>query len=984
MAIDVKQFEFTANTSTGTQQIASGLGFTPKSYILISVLNSSLTTFQDHHALVYGFSDGSTDACCAVLSEDNQASSDAGKHAAGTVIRIPSTTSPDSATNGIAAHSSFGSGTITINWTEAPDTAYRFIGIAFGGSGLSTKVVRTTATASSTGNQAYTGAGFQPKFAISLYPEDNFSLPGQSSHGSLGIGAMLSTSKRFLLSITSEDGRPTMDTWRYQDSTHCTGCLNDSTGTSTGGGRADFVSWDSDGVTLNWTAAPSSSSNHLFFLFFGGDGDWDLGKVTKRTTTGTTEISPSSNTIEGIMLFSNNKEESTATQVDLDISLGLATGTGATDQGGVWSGDQDDAADSETAKYTDDSNALVFGTPNATASSSSLDVVASISAMSTTFTLNYTATTTSFDEIFWVTVGETGTTTVTANRTHKYNIIGKLTTTRTHKYNIEQTITATRTHKYNLLNAVSATRTHKFNLLELVSALRTHKYDIIGLVQALRTHKYNILEAVLATRTHKYNIIGLVTALRTHKYNITGLVTALRTHKYDMEGKVTALRTHKYNILELVTALRTHKYNILELVQALRTHKYNIEQLVTALRTHKYDLEGKVTTTRTHKYNILEAVIATRTHKYNILALVSALRTHKYNIIGLVTALRTHKYHLEGLVTALRTHKFNILNTVTATRTHKYNILQTVTKTTTHKYNIIGLVTALRTHKYDVSSALSTVTATRTHLYNIIGKLTTTRTHLYNVLNTLTTTRTHKFTLLNSVSATRTHKYDITALVQALRTHKYDMGGQITTTRTHKFDVQSQALPAGSGGSTNVFYYFPRKPKEIIDIIPADLQNTVTADILVFEPYYRIFVDADIQYIQNVDNKQIARTASRLGLDVTDALGLQPNLLIASVQAGSGYQQENKALAAVEQSSYVTLKTASNYANTTANIQLISKSNHSAKALIESCKDPIFTTSHIETTKSQYHSVINTKMMLTAEAERYQLLIKILQSEVFD
>lgn len=581
--------------------------------------------------------------------------------------------------------------------------------------------------------------------------------------------------------------------------------------------------------------------------------------------------------------------------------------------------------------------------------------------------------------------------TLTATRTHLYNIIALLTSTRTHKYNIIQQLIETRTHKYNVqagTTPITETRTHKFNILQLVTANRTHKYNIEQLVTALRTHKYNIIGLVTATRTHKYNIIELVSATRTHKYNIIGLVQALRTHKYDMEGLVSALRTHKFNILEAVTKTTTHKYNILALVQALRTHKYDIIALVTALRTHKYHVEGLVTATRTHLYNILNTVTAVKTHKFNLLEAVTKTTTHKYNITALLTTLRTHKYNLVQTLTTTRTHLYNLLQSLTTQRTHKYNIVAAVTATRTHLYHIIQQITALRTHKYDVESALTTVTANRTHKFNIIAKLTTTRTHLYNILNTITTTRTHKFTLLNSVSTIKTHKYDILQLVTATRTHKYGLGGAVTTTRTHKYDVASIALPEGSGGSTNVYYYFPRKPKEILDIIPATLPNTVTADILVFEPYYRIFVDADVALISTRTDKQIARTASRLGYQVTDALGLQSNLLTASVQAGSGYQQENKALAAVELSSYATLKTASNYANTTANIQLTWPFYHSVRSLIESRKDPVLALANVQikdtTPTKQSISLIAHKIMQTAEAERYQLLIKILQSEVFD
>ena len=140
MAINVAQFEFVANTSTGVQTIASGLGFTPKAYIIWTVMNTADATYQARHAMFIGFSDGTTSRSIGVLSVDAGASSVAGRTAASTVVRLPSISTPTSAVDAIAAHSSFGSGTIAINWSDAPSSAWKFYGIAFGGADLTAAV----------------------------------------------------------------------------------------------------------------------------------------------------------------------------------------------------------------------------------------------------------------------------------------------------------------------------------------------------------------------------------------------------------------------------------------------------------------------------------------------------------------------------------------------------------------------------------------------------------------------------------------------------------------------------------------------------------------------------------------------------------------------------------------------------------------------------------------------------------------------------
>src|SRR5688572_28747573 len=110
MAIECTQFEFVANTTTGLQTIVSGLSYTPKCYIIIGVLTTSDATFQEHHGICIGFSDGTTTRSIGAVSEDNQGTSDTGRAYSASIIRIPFGTTPDTALDAIADHDSFGSG----------------------------------------------------------------------------------------------------------------------------------------------------------------------------------------------------------------------------------------------------------------------------------------------------------------------------------------------------------------------------------------------------------------------------------------------------------------------------------------------------------------------------------------------------------------------------------------------------------------------------------------------------------------------------------------------------------------------------------------------------------------------------------------------------------------------------------------------------------------------------------------------------------
>src|SRR5687768_4705795 len=119
MAINVAQFEFVCNTTTGVQTIATGLGFTPKGYILQSFQNTSNATFQIHYNTVMGFCDGTNMGCVGWSATDAVATSNGARHHRNNgVIEFRDFTNPEATIDGYAEHSSFGSGTIVINWVD--------------------------------------------------------------------------------------------------------------------------------------------------------------------------------------------------------------------------------------------------------------------------------------------------------------------------------------------------------------------------------------------------------------------------------------------------------------------------------------------------------------------------------------------------------------------------------------------------------------------------------------------------------------------------------------------------------------------------------------------------------------------------------------------------------------------------------------------------------------------------------------------------
>ena len=128
----------------------------------------------------------------------------------------------------------------------------------------------------STGNQSVTGVGFQPKVVLFRY--NMMSGDGSASDSVIGFG----------VGVSSSDRRVSGDYSNYNVSPSSHNAWNQSTYciyTPGGGSRADFVSMDSDGFTINWVA---SSQMVVQYLALGGDAVTDVktGSASAKTTTG--------------------------------------------------------------------------------------------------------------------------------------------------------------------------------------------------------------------------------------------------------------------------------------------------------------------------------------------------------------------------------------------------------------------------------------------------------------------------------------------------------------------------------------------------------------------------------------------------------------------------------------------------------------------------------------------------------------------------
>ncbi len=186
------------------------------------------------------------------------------------------------------------------------------------------------------GNQVITGVGFRPK-AVIFYWTRHTAVPpavspfaGQNSMNNLGVGFASGPANVGAVSITARDRRPKSDNGRMRSQTYPIIFL-----TGGGGGgqptvvaRAQLVSLDADGFTINWTTNTDSNPYLVHYVALGGDITNALASTFNLTTAAGNQ------TVAGVgfqpdfvlFLWSFTEAVDTAGIGNSEIGLGLAAG----------------------------------------------------------------------------------------------------------------------------------------------------------------------------------------------------------------------------------------------------------------------------------------------------------------------------------------------------------------------------------------------------------------------------------------------------------------------------------------------------------------------------------------------------------------------------------------------------------------------------------------------------------------------------------
>src|SRR5215211_701073 len=273
MPVSFKQGSFTAISAPGTQDITD-VGFQPKAVILWC-FHVDNTTVVENVFFSYGFYDGTNQACVTFSSVDNATTSDTYSNVSNTTVlnsfnqagtEVYRATIDSFLSNGFRVNFSVNLGTTLISY------------IAIGGTDITNvKVGSTSIGTTTTGNKSYTGVGFQGNFMLAA--SSNF-LPTASAYtfnntaeanAGFVLGAAKSSTERWTVSTASEDARADADTWSYQRGDKCFAYLDNTTGALLA--EADFVSWNADGFTWNYTTNTTANNQNapiIYMVIKGG------------------------------------------------------------------------------------------------------------------------------------------------------------------------------------------------------------------------------------------------------------------------------------------------------------------------------------------------------------------------------------------------------------------------------------------------------------------------------------------------------------------------------------------------------------------------------------------------------------------------------------------------------------------------------------------------------------------------------------------
>lgn len=395
MALQSKVGSLTSPTATGNQSY-TGVGFKPKAIVFWGFYNPTadgtlalITPFMGivsdttHRGAVnWAVNDGVGPVTNYIRGHAN----DAPIYATGTsgVIRLQSDLV------------SLDADGFTLSWTTVQATGYIVNYFCLGGTDLTNTIVLQNTTKTSTGSQAYTGAGFKPDALITICAGHNTipdSTVQNNAHPFLSFST--ATGQKAIAFSTEDNGVNFLP--QTLQKTDVLAMINGS-GTQTI--DATLTSLDTDGFTLNYGAA-DITARYFWTLCLKG-GQYKVGTINQKTSTGVQGITGIGFQPTGIFLASQGQTTSTSIQNAGTFILGAASSSSS--RGVISTDTRYNVALTNESENLDRSN--VYKDLSANDASPTINATADLSSFDPDgFTLNYSVADATAREIMYLIFG---------------------------------------------------------------------------------------------------------------------------------------------------------------------------------------------------------------------------------------------------------------------------------------------------------------------------------------------------------------------------------------------------------------------------------------------------------------------------------------------------------------------------------------------------------------------------------------------------
>jgi len=375
VALSTKKGSFAAATATGNQAVV-GVGFVPKA-ILFWGTRLTAAGYGVGLRMFFGAATSATDRWVSAIAGDDAAATMNTGRQISTNACIRNLIDGTPTTDALADFVSFDADGFTINWSDAPPSAWIIHYLALGGDSITNAVAGNSSLADSTGAQAFTGVGFLPEFL--MFCSNGRSGTGASSSANFHLGAASSSARQGAASFRDRDAQTTSQTALYQRVNKCIAAV--ATSSDVVNNEATLTSFDADGFTLDVTTSVSAIT--VGYLALKG-GNYFVGGETQRTSTGTKATTGLGFKPSGLLAWGTNRAASTAVSSTLNkLSIGGSDGVA---EGHIWVESVDNAADADLDQRTETTKAIGFAT-----NPSTTDAEADVSTFDADgFTLDWT------------------------------------------------------------------------------------------------------------------------------------------------------------------------------------------------------------------------------------------------------------------------------------------------------------------------------------------------------------------------------------------------------------------------------------------------------------------------------------------------------------------------------------------------------------------------------------------------------------------